>query len=475
MVAATAADPPALRLRADLIKPFPKQSQFLDAMYTHRYVLYGGAAGPGKSYALRWGALEYLLSLAQDGHRNTRVGLFCEDYPSLKDRQISRIAREFPSWLGEIKESKTEGMAFFVKQQYGGGYIALRNLDDPAKYASTEFAAIFVDELTKNERQTFDDLRFRLRWPGVNHTPFVGATNPGSIGHGWVKKLWVDRDFSGDDSVMNPDHFAFIRALPRDNPYLSQTYWEQLDSLPSAMRRALRDGDWDVFVGQVFTEWSRDRHVVKPVTIPPDWVRWVAIDYGYSQPYCALWFARPPDKSKLYVYREHYGAGLRARAQAITIRRMSEGESIDKYAADPSMWQKREGTTGGTLASEYQAEGITLTKATNDRLAGLDAVREAMAWKELPGTGRIIKEPRLQVFEGCVNLIRTLPTLPYDPIRVEDVDTDVEDHPYDALRYGLMVERQPGRTQMGQRSIEYPGPSRDMMREEAARRVKREW
>jgi len=187
-----------------LINPLPSQVRCLNEMYRCEYILFGGAAGPGKSHVLRWAGVELLLWWAGHGHRNVRVGLFCEDYPTLKDRHISRIHSgmvnrshlsyeqaasegklevEFPSWLGVLRETKAEGLCYFLKPRGGGGFIALRNLDEPAKYASTEFAAILVDELTKNNRQTFDDLRFRKRWPGIELSPFIGGSNPGSIGH----------------------------------------------------------------------------------------------------------------------------------------------------------------------------------------------------------------------------------------------------------------------------------------------------
>lgn len=415
-------------------------------MWRKLYVLYGGAAGPGKSRALRWALVQFHVGLAQRGIRNVRTGLFCESYPTLQDRQISKIVREFPAWLGKLRQSRDEGYGFYFNEQYGGGYIALRNLDDPAKYASSEFAAEAVDEITKNPRQTFDDLRFRLRWPGVEHNPFLAASNPGSIGHAWVKKLWIDGDFSGDDENLDANEFEFVPAKAGDNPYLPASYWKRLNSLPPAMRRAMLDGDWNVFEGQVFGDWREDLHVCEPFPIPDDWPKWVSIDYGYSAPFCALWLARSPDR-RLYVYRERYTAGWRARQQAIEIRGASRNEDIELYAADPSMWAKREGLSGDSLAEEYAAEGIQLQKANNDRRAGLEYVREDLNWKALPGGadddhGRVLKPPRLQVFNTCRNLIRTLPALPYDKVRVEDVDTRADDHGYDALRYGLAVEHQ---------------------------------
>jgi hypothetical protein len=153
----------------------------------------------------------------------------------------------------------------------------------------------------------------------------------------------------------------------------------------------------------------------------------------------------------LYVYRELYQSGWRATEQVRRILDLSGfkraangnviklGEKIWRHAADPSMWQKRHETTGDSLADEYHRAGLTLTQANNNRMAGLNAIREALNWGRLP-EGRLIKPPRLQVFSTCPNLIRTLPALPYDPIRIEDVDTDAEDHAYDTLRYGVMID-----------------------------------
>jgi len=448
MTTATAERPAVVNLR-ELINPLPSQKTFLDALFSHEYVLFGGAAGPGKSRSLRWGAVLRLAYFAAHLRlRNVRVGLFCEDYPALKDRQIHRLEREMPEWLGAVRDTQAHGLGYYLHENYGGGIISLRNLDDPAKYASAEFADIYVDELTKNPRQTFDDLRFRKRWPGLEHSTFAAASNPGSIGHSWVKKLWIDKDFSGDDSTLDPKAFTFIPARAGENPYLPMSYWQTLNSLPEAMRRAMLDGDWNVFAGQVFSDWRPDLHVVEPFTIPPDWTRLVAIDYGFAAPFCALWIALPPDKKRIYVYRELYRSGWGAREQAKRIKAASGDERVRLYTADPSMWQKREGIRGEevvgiTLAGEYEQEHLYLTPANHNRLAGLNTVREALKWKRLPGSGRLMVEPKLQVFENCVNLIRTLPALPYDNITVEDVDTDAEDHPYDALRYGLMAISEP--------------------------------
>lgn len=421
----------------DLVSFTERQQEAMRAVYTHRYVLYGGARGGGKSYWLRWALVEYLIYLYQaHGLTGVRVMLACETYPDLRDRQITRIKREFPSWMGRLSDSLSEGLSFRLTPSLGGGVIALRNLDDPSKYQSAEFAAIAVDELTKVSRETFDILRGSLRWPGLDHTVFLAATNPGGIGHAWVKALWIDRDFP-PELRDRADEFIFIRALPSDNPHLTSAYWDELNSLPPNLRRAWVEGDWTVFSGMAFPSWGDD-HIVnlRPEEIPAHWPRVVGVDWGFAKPFCALWLARDPDTSRYYVYREAYAAGLTDQQQARLIREMSAGETIYRYYADPSLFARnRTGTVAQSTADVYAAEGVVLTPADNDRLSGkrkIDRLLQPLA------DGR----PGLLVSDSCRNLIRTLPALVYDEHNPEDVDTDQEDHAYDALRYALTDPRQ---------------------------------
>ena len=167
----------------------------------YKFLLYGGAMGGGKSYWLRWILLRFLLKkYGETKQKGIRVGLFCEDYPSLKDRHLSKIKFEFPDWLGELKSGDNE---FQLKKEYGSGVIAFRNLDDVSKYQSSEFAAIGIDEITKNLKEVFDYLRTRLRWPGIKDVRFMAATNPGGIGHAWVKKLWMDKEYEPGEMEEN--------------------------------------------------------------------------------------------------------------------------------------------------------------------------------------------------------------------------------------------------------------------------------
>lgn len=416
---------------SELLKKFsPKQLQAYEATRKYRYVLYGGARYGGKSWLLRYWLLLFLLECFHvHGLKGVRVGLFCETYPDLTDRQITKIEAEFPLWLGEIKETKKDGLCFFINSTNGSGKIALRNLDDPSKYQSAEFAAIGVDELTKNTRHVFDYLRGSMRWPGIEHTVFVGTTNPGGIGHAWVKQLWIDRQFP-PELASRADEFAFIRSLPSDNPYLTESYWNELNSLTEDLQRAWVRGDWDVFEGQVFTAWSKDQHVIEPFTIPDYWPRWRAIDWGEAKPFCCLWLTRDPDRDRIYIYREIYQAGLSDGEQARAIKAVSEPALWITFA-DPSMWAKKNiKDMVSSSADEYAGEGVPLTRADNDRLSGKRKVSRLLRplADGLPG---------LRVFSTCTNFIRTFPALPYDKLNVEDVDTDAEDHAYDALRYGL--------------------------------------
>lgn len=360
------------------------------------------------------------------------VGLFCENYPVLQDRQISKIEEEFPEELGEVKSTQKRGLGFYVA---GGGLLALRNLDKPKKYQSAEFAGILVDELTKHTVKTFDTLRGSLRWPGLDPhwLKFVAATNPGDIGHLWVKSYFIDRVYP-PELERDAHKFAFVPALPDDNPHLDADYWQMLETLPPELARAWRWGDWDQFEGQAFGEWRRELHTVEPFPIPDHWIRWRAIDWGYSAPFCCLWLAKNLATGQVVIYRELYRAGLTDPEQAREINRLTGDDKIRLTVADPSLWTKRslEEKTRST-ADVYREHGIRMQQADNSRIDGKRRIHEALAIQE------DTDQPGLLIFENCKNLIRTLPALPRDEIHPEDIDTAAEDHAYDTLRYGLGV------------------------------------
>jgi hypothetical protein len=220
---------------------FPKQLEALEASKRFKFTLFGGSLGSGKSRWLRWSALYWLMKYySKYGIKGVRAGVFCEDYPSLNDRHLTKIKYEFPSWLGTFNESKHE---FTLAPEYGSGIIAFRNLDDPEKYLSVEFAFEGVDEINRNSKPVFIELRKRLRWPGIKDVKFLAACNP--IGEAWVKNMWVKRMFPVEEKEQY--EFVFIPALPTDNPHLPQEYYKSLESLPENQRKAMLEGNWDAF------------------------------------------------------------------------------------------------------------------------------------------------------------------------------------------------------------------------------------
>jgi len=226
---------------SELCRFFPKQTEALEASKRFKFVLFGGSVGSGKSYWIRWSVIWWLMEYyAKYNIKGIRAGVFCEDYPSLNDRHLSKIKFEFPTWLGKFNEAKHE---FVLAPEYGSGLIAFRNLDDPAKYLSVEFAVIAIDEINRNPKTTFDMLRSRHRWPGIKDVKFIAGCNP--LGEAWVKNMWVKRLFSPDEKEQY--EFVFVPALPTDNPHLPKEYYKSLESLPENQRKAYLEGNWDAF------------------------------------------------------------------------------------------------------------------------------------------------------------------------------------------------------------------------------------
>src|SRR3990167_1980479 len=226
---------------SELTHFFPKQLEALRASKRFKFVLFGGSVGSGKSYWLRWTCVYWLMNYHERyGMKGIRAGLFCEDYPSLNDRHLSKIKYEFPPWLGTWNEARKE---FTLSPEYGSGIIAFRNLDDPSKYLSVEFAIIGIDEINRNPKSTFDFLRSRHRWPGIKDVKFLAGCNP--MGEAWVKNMWVKRLFGPDEKEQY--EFVFVPALPTDNPHLPIEYYKSLESLPENQRKAYLEGNWDAF------------------------------------------------------------------------------------------------------------------------------------------------------------------------------------------------------------------------------------
>jgi phage terminase large subunit len=290
-----------------------------------------------------------------------------------------------------------------------------------------------VEEATQLPGDKISLLMGSLRTSREDFVPRIYlSTNPGRVGHAFVKERYVIPHRENRE-ITTRRYFSSYR----DNPFINPEYRTYLERLTGDLAKAWRDGDWDVFEGQAFPAWKHEKHVIKPFEIPANWTRWRAVDWGFSNPWCCLWFTRNPDTGRIFVYREAYETQLTDRQQAHKILDMTPpSEHITLTYADPAMWASKnlEGKVS-TTANEYLDNGVPLTKADNDRLSGkrkLDRLLEPLP-DGLPG---------IQYFSNCLNSIRTIPALVYDDTQVEDVDTKQEDHPFDTTKYGLTQARE---------------------------------
>jgi len=401
---------------SDLVHPSDKQKEAFKAVDKYKYLLYGGAKFGGKSYFLRWVLVKLLVKWAYQGFRNVRVALCCEDYPALKDRQITKIKKEFPQWLGDLQNNVIEGLSFILKPEFGGGIIALRNLDDPSKYSSAEFAAIAIDELQRNPEEVFSEMRSIIRWPGITDVKFIASAMPGGIGHNFVKKIWIDRDFPPEE--LEKDQFHWVRALAYDNPYLSDSYLNQLKALPEKKRKAYLEGNWDIFAGQYFDEWRSDRHTMPAFSIPNTWLKYRSYDHGRDNPACCKWYAVDYD-GRVWVYRELYQAGWNVPEIAAKIKELSENEEYQWSVADSSIFDQT--GQGESIAQMFARQGIGFIPANKRRIDGWTLMHQYLACDTE-------KAPKMIYFTNCLDSIRTIPSLIHDDKVVEDLDTDGDDH-----------------------------------------------
>ncbi len=427
-------------LVADLIQPHPKQKEFLDAIDSSRFVLYGGAMGGGKSHILRWSLVRYLMQQAARGHTAVEVGLFCETYRALQDRHMDRAKELFPEDIGRWR-----GTDFILDSKYGGGIVKFRNLDDPTKYMSAEFAAVAIDELTKNTYETFNAIRNRIRWPGIEHSPFMAATNPGGLGHSWVKSLWVDQELPEElRRRYGPDDFAFVKALPSDNPFLPDSYYEMLDTLPEQMREAYMLGSWDVFSGMFFTQFDKDRNVCDPFPIPDYAEITAACDPGWGSP-CAFGLFTTIS-GVTYCIGLYYVKGRNSVDHAAEIRewcrsgppsQWTGGRLPYRVVCGRDAWHKRDRhalvASDKTLADIFADHGLPCVKANTDRVVGWANMKTAL------------ERGGVKMFRGeCKELLDEIGAALSDEDFPEDIEgrgnkATVPDHGIDMLRYELMA------------------------------------
>ena len=412
------------------------QTEFLAA--PEREVFYGGARGGGKSYAMLIDPLRYCHK------ENHRALLIRRTMPELRDliNHSQRLySRAFPGakWREQEKEWRFPSGA---KIEFGYA----ENMTDALRYQGQSYTWIGIDELPQYPSpDIYNFLRSSLRSVDPDIPVYMRATgNPGNVGSQWVKEMFVDPidpNTAFNVEITTPKGIKYItrRFIPaklQDNPYLMQTddYYAMLSSLPEVQRKQFLDGNWDAFSNAAFPEFDRSIHVVEPFEVPKGWQRFRAADWGYSSPACCLWFAIDYDNN-LWAYRELYTQKITADVFARKVLELEHGEYIRYGVLDASTWAKR-GDIGPSIAETMIQAGCRWRpsdRTPKSRISGKLEIH-----KRLKIVDEKKKEPGLRIFSTCRNLLRTFPTLPLDDNNPEDINTHVEDHAYDALRYGCM-------------------------------------
>jgi len=402
------------------------QTDFLAAPETD--VLYGGAAGGGKSYAMLVDPLRFAHRAA---HRALVLRRSMPELRELIDKSRELYPKAFPG----CKFREVEKIWTFpsgAKLEFG----FLERDADVYRYQGQAYSWIGFDEITHLSTEfSWNYLASRLRTTDPEITPYMRCTaNPGGAGATWVKKRYVNpsepnESFTGHDGLTR----RFIPARLEDNPYLSTDgrYEQMLKALPAVQRKQLLEGNWDVTEGAAFTEFDVMEHVITPFEIPVGWERVKGIDYGYASESACVWGTVDPSDGTLIIYRELYRKGLTGvdLAQMITNMELTDPYSVPGVL-DTAAWN-RTGTTGPTVGETLQRAGHKLRRADKNRIQGKIQIHEYL---RVQPSGR----PKIQIFNSCPNLIRELQSLPLDKSNPEDVNTNAPDHAYDALRYLIM-------------------------------------
>lgn len=396
-----------------------------------------------------------------------KVMIIRKTYPELMENHINPMCELLKCYHSDKKEriasynDSKKNITF-----PNGSRILFRYCDnekDAERFQGTEVDVLFVDEATHQTEEKMKKLTACVR--GVNDFPkrIYFTCNPGNEGHQWVKRLFIDKQYREGE---NPDDYMFIQSLVTDNKALLASqpdYIKQLEALPEKLRKAWLEGDWNIFEGMFFEDFRdspdlqlchkagitpeealiqrRFTHVIEPFDIPRYWNVTRAYDFGYGKPWALTYFACDPDGT-LYNFLEAYGWNgtpnegnrwtpdeqFKYVAELERNHPLLKGRKIIDGIADPAIWDASRGESIADTAARY---GIYFTPGDNERIAGWMQVHYRM---QFDNNGY----PRLYFFNTCKNMIRTIPLMMFSKTRPEDLDSDLEDHLLDTLRYLTM-------------------------------------
>ncbi len=463
-------------------KPFPRQAEFLALPTSIFEGFFGGAAGPGKSEVI------LMDPIVRGYHMHPRFHgiVFRETYKQLDESLIMR-AKQLYAPLGGSYNGNEHAWKFPSGAIMRFSYLAKD--EDASGYDTSEFTYAGFDELTALSEYRYKYIAFsRVRKSVADLPCYVrSASNPGGIGHTWVRDRFVKPAINGRVILRelingNTVKRIFIPGRVTDNLHLMKynpEYINNLHLLPEAEKKSKLYGDWFALAGQVFTEFRNIHmpdepdhalHVIPPFDIPAFWPKILAIDWGYSALCWNGWFAISPT-GNVFLYREYGVKKTKIAFWASDVGRISMGDgNIKKVKLDPSAWGDRgEEKTLDQQIKEYL--GMPVEKADNDRIGGKMLLHEYLRWKQKPARyvppegynketeERIYRQlgpkeaekyrdlfspevpetnlPKFKIFNHCTYFIDAIQSCVYDPDNPEDVKEWDGDDPYDGGRYGL--------------------------------------
>lgn len=426
----------------DIGEIYPKQKEF--CLATNKYICYGGARGGGKSYISR--IKMCLLALNYPG---IQILLLRRTLAELRENHINQLQKILRTYekdekkrIANYKES-TKEFKFPNDSRIVLGYCD--NENDVLQYQGQAYEVIVLEEATHFTEFQFQSLTESNRMSGNmkdNFNPRMYFTcNPGGVGHSWVKRLFIDKDYKVTE---NPNDYKFIPSLVFENKYIMEhdpNYVKTLENLPEDRKKAMLYGNWDVFDGQYFRCFDRSIHVIEPFVIPENWIRYRSIDYGLDMLAC-YWFAIDPEGNE-FCYKELYQSELIISEAAKRIIEVNGDDKIKYTYAPPDLWNRRN-DTGKSAEEIFRKNGVVLTKSSNDRIQGWYDMQEHLkvVEKKDEQTGEIKKTSKLKFFPNCKNAIRTIPQLQYDEKNPNDTSREPHEitHAPDAIR-GFCIER----------------------------------